>query len=299
MERLKDIEKKIKRIKITKRLTKALSLVALNLIYKNQKKLTGVKLYSDEIRKIFHILIKKMENEISHPFIKTDKDENTILILILTSDKGLCGNYNVLIFETLNELVKKLEGKKREFYAVGKEGVKHLRKNQINISKHYFKVSENPTVDHADEITNDIIEAFLYKDIDTVYILYSKFISFVYQKPVFFKILPIDKDIFTVLKDEEKDLESEYLRFLLEPSGEKIFSNFINKYINSIIYKVLVEASLSENASRHMAMQKATNNAEEMVNILVKRFKRARQENISRELEDIILTSQALKKISY
>lgn len=314
MERLKDIRKKIKSIKRTRRVVRTLEMVALNQLHRGQKKIEGSKIYSNELGKILYILIGISKNGISHPFFRINnyKDENNVLILILTSDKGLCGNYNILIMDVLSRLLKELKDKKIKYLVVGKKGAPLLKETVLKeyevhlpkyILKEYFNISENPTFEHAENITNDIEETFLKKEIDSVYIIYTKFISVLYVKPVFFKILPLNMELLSKIvaefNKEEKDFKSEHFRFIFEPSVQEIFLDLIHRYLVSKIYEVLVEASLSENVFRHLAMGKASSNAEEIINSLIRKYNRIRQLNITKELEDIIKTSEALKEAGY
>jgi len=314
MERLKDIRKKIKSIKRTRRVVRTLEMVALNQLHRGQKKIEGSKIYSNELGKILYILTGISKNGIPHPFFRINnyKDENNVLILILTSDKGLCGNYNILIMDVLSRLLKELKDKKIKYLVVGKKGSALLKETVLKeyevhlpkyILKEYFNISENPTFEHAENITNDIEETFLKKEIDSVYIIYTKFISVLYVKPVFFKILPLNMELVSKIvaefNKEEKDFKSEHFRFIFEPSVQEIFLDLIHRYLVSKIYEVLVEASLSENVFRHLAMGKASSNAEEIINSLIRKYNRIRQLNITKELEDIIKTSEALKEAGY
>jgi len=337
MERLKDIRKKIKSIKRTRRVVRTLEMVALNQLHRGQKKLEGSKIYSNELGEILYILTEISKNGISHPFFKinsyetehyknnyykfnnfktnkskSSRDENNVLILILTSDRGLCGNYNILIMDVLSRLLKELKDKKIKYLVVGKKGSALLKETVLKeyevdipkyILKEYFNISENPTFEHAENVTNDIEETFLKKEIDSVYIIYTKFISVLYVKPVFFKILPLNIElvskIFAEFNNEEKDFKSEHFRFIFEPSVQEIFLDLIHRYLVSKIYEALVESSLSENVFRHLAMGKASSNAEEIINSLIRKYNRIRQLNITKELEDIIKTSEALKEAGY
>ena len=207
-------------------------------------------------------------------------------MIVVTSNRGLAGGYNT----NVTKLITAGEFNKEDLYiyAVGNKGKDILMRRGYEIKADYSEMIEAPLFKDAKEICDTVLESFAAGEIGEIYVAYTVFKNTVVHEPKLLKLLPVEFD------DQELDKEEKLTPMNYEPEEEEALDIIIPKYITSILYGALVEASASENGARMQAMDSATSNADEMIETLALQYNRARQSSITQELTEIIAGAEAL-----
>lgn len=289
MANLKDIRKRIISVKNTQQITSAMKMVAAAKLRKAQERTEKARPYADKMMEVLGSLALRTDPS-SHPLLARRPVRGKVMLIIITSDRGLCGAFNQNIIRTTEHFV--LENRKKYsdivFTIIGKKGYDYFRKRDVNRYKNYTGISGKIDYELASRITGDMIEVFLTQATDEIYLLYNRFRSAVTQEIVFDRLLP-----FTRPKVPEGEMVLEYI---FEPSEEDILDDIIVKNLEIQLFRALLESEASEHGARMTAMDSATSNAEEMIEKLTLDYNRARQESITNELMEIVGGAEALKK---
>ncbi|SDN42551.1 F0F1 ATP synthase subunit gamma [Desulfonauticus submarinus] len=286
---LRDIKRKIDAVKKTKQITKAMNMVASAKLRNAQLRIERFRPYADKYFEIIADLAARADASV-HPLLEKREDIKRVGIILVTSDKGLCGAFNTNLCNAANKLAqsKKAEGKEVKFICVGKKGRDFIRKTEFEILDAKVEVLNHFDFQLANEVGEMVIDKFLLKELDEVYAVFGKFVTVVKQDPTTTKILPVE----SVESDAEGGSGSEYI---FEPSVEGLLAELLPRYVKVQIYRSLLDTSASEHAARMTAMDNATKNCDELVNSLTLVFNKARQASITAELMDIVGGAEALK----
>lgn len=283
---LRDIKRKIDAVKKTKQITKAMNMVASAKLRNAQLRIERFRPYADKYYEIIADLYGRADASI-HPLLEKREEVKTVGILLVTSDKGLCGAFNTNLCNAANKLAleKKAEGKEVKFICVGKKGRDFFKKTEFEVIEAKADVLNNFDFQLANETGEFLISKFLNQELDEVYAIFGKFVSVVKQDPVVSKILPVESEA-------EAGASSEYI---FEPSVEGLLAELLPRYVKVQVYRALLDTSASEHAARMTAMDNATKNCDELVNSLTLVFNKVRQASITAELMDIVGGAEALK----
>jgi F-type H+-transporting ATPase subunit gamma len=299
---VKDIRRKIKSIKSTRQITKAMELVATSKMKKAVDNAVRLRAYGYLAFSILSKLSKKHSN--LHAFFKSRERKN-ILVILFTTDKGLCGGLNANLFRKVSKLLERLKEKypnaKISFAASGKKGAEFLRRIGKNVEFVFPAFSLNTKFSDTLAISRIAMKGFEKGDYDEVAIVYPDFVSTLVQKPVVKALLPFSVETFSEMLSElgskfgnvarmtEKDIE-----YKLEPSPEYILKNIIPQLVEMQIYQAVLEATASEHSARMLAMQNATQAATDLLDGLVLTYNQARQAAITSEIAEIAASSLLL-----
>jgi F-type H+-transporting ATPase subunit gamma len=289
MASLRDIKNKITGVKKTKQITKAMNMVASAKLRGAQNRIERFRPYADKFYDILVDLASRVESGI-HPLLARREVVASIGIVLVTSDKGLCGSFNANLCATALRLAqhKEAEGKTVKFICIGKKGRDFIRKTKYEIVAQFPEHMNNFDFQLASETGNLVIEGYLSGLFDEVHIVYGKFVSIVKQEPSVAQILPAQ----TGSAPEAAGPKSEYI---FEPSVEGLLAELLPRYVKVQMYRGLLDTSASEHAARMTAMDNATKNCDEMVGSLTLAFNKARQASITTQLMDIVGGAEALK----
>jgi F-type H+-transporting ATPase subunit gamma len=247
--------------------------------------------YADKMHDVLISLAKGSDRE-SHPLL-AQRPRKTVEVVVVTSDRGLCGAFNTNIIKAAQTIIN--DYKKNEFEvsvsAAGKKARDYFKRRDIKVRNAWTGISGNVTFSSAEEIANNIKEAYIDETIDEVVVVYNAFKSMVTQTITSAKLLPLAP----VEEEQESADESETADFIYEPSMEAIFDRLIPRNVDIQIYRALLESSASEEAARMSAMENATQSCNEMVERLTLQYNKARQASITGELMDIVGGVEALK----
>lgn len=301
MASMRDIKRRKGSIQSTQQITKAMKLVSTVKLQKAKTKAEESKPYFDTMYQTVRSILSMSEN-ISHPYLDGGAGSKKGVIVI-TSNRGLAGGYN----SNITKLITKGDFSKEdlEIYAVGKKGRDTLERNGYHIAADYSEVMEEPSYHDAMHIGRRVLEAFEKGEIGEIYLAYTIFKNTVVHIPVLVKLLPVCTDDFAGEQYCRGSLSGDDAGQPEEQQGPTAPMNFemeevdaldllIPKYITSMIYGGLLEASASENGARMQAMDSATSNAEDIIEELTLLYNRARQGSITQELTEIIAGAQAI-----
>ena len=292
MATLRDIRKKIKAIQSTKKITKAMKMVAAAKLRKVQDRMLNFRPYATSMQTVLYSLARVAEREI-HPILAV-RPRKTVEVLVMTSDRGLCGAFNTNILRSATQYIDSLkrEGFELSFSAVGRKSRDYFRRRSLTTRKSWVGLSGRITYTDAQEIATDIIENYTNETIDEVVLIYNEFKSLATQKLSILKLLPIVE-----LEGEGAATEHAalYGDFLYEPSAEILFDRLLPKYIEIQVYRALLESSAAEEAARMTAMENATKNCGELIDKVTLLANKVRQAGITKELMDIVGGVEALK----
>lgn len=292
MPTLRDIRKRLKAIQSTKKITAAMKMVAAAKMRKVQDRMLNFRPYASRMQIVLSDLAKVAEREI-HPLL-TLRPRKTVEVLVLTSDKGLCGAFNTNILRAAANYIKSLEheGVQLSVSVVGRKARDYFRRRNVKMRKVWIGLSGRVAYSHAQEIAGDLIENFINETYDEVVVIYNEFKTMLSQKVNIFKLLPIG-----AIESEESVKEpSMFGDYLYEPSRQVVFERLLPKYIEIQIYRALLESSAAEEAARMTAMENATKNCSELINKVTLLANKIRQASITKELMDIVGGVEALKE---
>jgi len=292
MATLRDIRKKIKAIQSTKKITKAMKMVAAAKLRKVQDRMLNFRPYATSMQTVLSSLARVAEREV-HPILAV-RPRKTVEVLVMTSDRGLCGAFNTNILRSATQYIDSLkrEGFELSFSAVGRKSRDYFRRRNLTTRKSWVGLSGRIAYTDAQEIATDIIENYTNETIDEVVLIYNEFKSLATQKLSILKLLPIVE-----LEGEGAATEHAalYGDFLYEPSAEILFDRLLPKYIEIQVYRALLESSAAEEAARMSAMENASKNCDELITKTTLIANKLRQAGITKDLMDIVGGVEALK----
>lgn len=307
MANLKDIKSRIQSVENTKKITRAMKMVAAAKVKKAENNVKASRPFSEELIKAFKKLLRAVGNSPNgalniklpienYPELLKKRDIKTAGILVITSNKGLAGAYNANVIRNVIKQVKeyKEQGIKAKLFIVGQKGISSLKRKiaelDSEIVQTYTQVANEISAAGAERIAHDIADNFVSGQIDTIEIFTTKFKNMMSYAAEKWTLLPIS------LEDTEEETATAIEPLMIfEPSEQSVLQKLVPLYITNTIYQSLLEAQASELASRMTAMSAASNNAEEMIRTLTIDYNKARQWAITQEILEVVSGADALK----
>jgi F-type H+-transporting ATPase subunit gamma len=283
---LREYRARIRSVESTKKITRAMELIAASRIIKAQQRAQSAAPYARELTRAVSAVATY--SNVDHPLTTETTDSNRAAILIVTSDRGLAGAYSSSVIKEAERLVEKLKGEGKEvaLYVSGRKGVTYLNFRRREIAESWTGHSDQPTYDVAKEIGETLIAEFLTEDtgVDEVHVVYTRFRSMLTQEPTAVRLLPLE-----VVEGEERPSQDDLLPlYEFEPSPAEVLDGLLPKYVQSRIYFALLQAAASELAARQRAMKSATDNATELIKKYTRIANQARQAGITQEISEIV-----------
>jgi F-type H+-transporting ATPase subunit gamma len=292
MANIRLLDKRRKSIRNIRKITRTMELIATARFKKAMDRAAAATDYTQRITQIVRDLANS-GSEISHPLLQTRSEPKKAVMLALTSNRGLCGGYNSSVLRVLlanrNELVNKVENV--ELYVSGKRGINGLKFKNLRVDKSFTQFEDKPAFADVAVIANELMERFISGDIDRVDVAYTRFISSSKQEAIVETLLPL-AGLDTGSKSEaaSKPVDYEFL-----PSAESILEEVVPASFRVKLFKCFLDAAVSEQIARMVAMKGATENAGDMIGALSMTYNRARQARITREIMEIIGGVEALE----
>jgi F-type H+-transporting ATPase subunit gamma len=291
MPGLKDIQRRIKSVKNTEQITKAMKMVSAAKLRRAQENIEAARPYAEKMQELVTSLVSMSSSE-SHPLLAGKGGPKAGLILI-TSDRGLCGGFNTYLIRKAEDFMAERAPGDVSLSITGKRAIDYFKRRDIPTLEARPATSGAPSYEAARQTAIKFIGLFLSGELDEVHLIYSEFISALTQTPVVQRLLPLAPP---ESEEGEKEEGAEAAtEVLYEPSVDKVLADLLPKYIEVQIYRALLESAASEHGARMTAMDAASRNASEMIGSLTLRFNRLRQAAITSELMEIISGSEALK----
>ncbi len=283
------LRRRIKSVDSTKKITRAMELIAATRVVKAQERANASRPYSEEITNVVIDLIRAGAGK-SHPLLRPNPEATTSAVVAISSDRGLCGAYNSTIIRNTERRIKAIEaaGQQYSLIVVGKKAFTYFRFAGYRIDESFLGVTDMPTYEHAREISGAIRSRYESGELATVDLAYWQFLSAGNQEAVTRRFLPLE-----VPSEDESTSTTGELEY--EPSPTGILDEILPRYLESRLYSALLDASASEYAARQRAMKAATDNAEELKKTLSRIMNRARQDAITTEIMEIVGGAEALK----
>ncbi|MEE2770481.1 MAG: ATP synthase F1 subunit gamma [Pseudomonadota bacterium] len=263
----------------TKKITSAMQLVASSKMAKSQRAMSSARPYADTISKLMQKVAESYEGQ--HPFFEKRKSKKAIYIVI-SSDRGLCGGLNIVLFKTLLKVLK--QSKQENLCVIGNKAKQFFRRVGGNVLAEETHLGDQPSKHSIDRVIKPALDGFLAGEFDKVYLVYNKYVNVMTQEPTVAKLLPIEK---TTQDNTNWD-------YIYEPDAESIIDKLVYKYIDSVVYKAVLENLACEQSARMIAMKSATDNAQTVIDDLNLAYNKARQAVITTELSEIIAGADAV-----
>jgi F-type H+-transporting ATPase subunit gamma len=293
MANLRDVRLRMRAIRQTLQVTKAMNLISTSKLRKGRRALEDTEPYFTRIQKSMYDIVSCVDNVRSDFFgKKNENDESRSAIVVIASDKGLAGGYNANIFRQVGKLCPEL--KNPVIITIGSIGARYFAHSSLLTLENFSFKSQMPTLDDTKEIADYITSQFLWGVFEEVHIVYTHMYSAIKLQPAVIQVLPLSAQKIQETITQSGGEKRVGLRFEYIPSEEAVFDALVPIYLKGIVYGALVEAYTSEQSARMAAMEEASKNAEDMLEKLQVFYNRARQAAITQEMSEIIGGSSAL-----
>ena len=287
---LRVVRRRIRSVQSTKKITRAMELIASSRIVRAQQRVEASRPYAVQLTKAMEDLARQ-SGAVQHPLLEDRERPTKAGVLVFTSDRGLAGAYNANVLKIGEGLLRDVRGRGLEpvLYVVGKKGIGYFRFRGVPMRHQWQGFSEVPPYEEAQRIGRTLIEDFANEEIDELHAAYTDFRSAFTLRATSQRFLPIAPEEVT-----GKGLSVVHPEYLFEPEPEAILDHLLPQYLVTKVYAALLESAASENASRRRAMKAATDNAEELIKVLTRQANRARQDEITTEIMEIVGGAEAL-----
>ncbi len=290
---LRVYRRRIRSVQSTKKITRAMELIAASRIVKAQQRVNAAQPYARQITRVISALAS--QNNIDHPLLQEKPDASRAAVLVITSDRGLAGGYNANALKTAASLEArvKTEGKSAVPYLVGRKAVGFYKFRGREVADSWTGFSEQPTYEDAKKVADVLIAAFLAPTeeggVDEIHVIHTEYASALTQKPVANRILPL-----VVEESDAPPPEGALPLYEFEPSASALLDSLLPRYVETRVFAAMLESAASESASRRRAMKAATDNADELIKSLTRAANSARQAEITQEISEIVGGAAAL-----
>ncbi|HEV2860376.1 MAG TPA: ATP synthase F1 subunit gamma [Pyrinomonadaceae bacterium] len=298
MANLLDIRRRIKSVKNTQQITKAMKMVSAAKLKRAQERAVAARPFATKMAEVLNNLSQYAGEDYHHPLLDARGDERYLLVLV-TADKGLAGAFNANLIKAAQAFIREHEGKTVEILAVGRKGRDFFRRRPVEIVGEYVGLTGKGRIDHSEalEIARDVMRRFTEDEgIDKVFILFNEFRSVMSQRVVVDQILPVSRGE----EETEGDASSapaeaqNLVGYKYEQPPEQIFGQLLPRLVETQVYRALLESVASEQGARMTAMDSASKNAGELIQTLTLNMNRIRQASITREIIEIVSGAAAL-----
>lgn len=283
---MRDISRRIKSIKSTQQITKAMKMIAASKLRRAQEGVTAARPYAKKIQEVLGHLAANSQ-EYVHPLM-AEREVKKVGLVVVTGDRGMCGGYNANIIRLAEQLTAELN-KPVAYVAVGRRGRDYFRRRDRQLAEEVVSIGDNPTFIQSQELARRIMAMYNEGIFDEVHLVYTEFKSAMSQKPMTMKLLPVQAAA------GETGAAAKEIDYIFEPSAAGVIDVLLPSYVETIVYRALLEAKASEHGARMTAMSSATDNAVEMIANLTLILNRARQAAITKEISEIVGGAAALQ----
>nr|Q477Z2.1 RecName: Full=ATP synthase gamma chain; AltName: Full=ATP synthase F1 sector gamma subunit; AltName: Full=F-ATPase gamma subunit [Dechloromonas aromatica RCB] len=282
----KEIRNKIKSVENTRKITKAMEMVAASKMRKAQDRMRAARPYGEKIRRVAGNLSHAL-TEYRHPFL-VNREQAAVGLILVTSDKGLCGGLNSNLLRVAVSKMKEFEsqGKKLQATCIGNKGFGFMQRSGAKIVSHVTGLGDTPHLEKLIGAVKVQLDAYMNGEIDALYIGYTRFINTMKQEPVFEKLLPLSGDAVGSAKTKWD--------YVYEPEAKSVIDDLLIRYVEALIYQAVAENMASEQSARMVAMKSASDNAKTVIGDLKLVYNKARQAAITKELSEIVSGAAAV-----
>ena len=285
----KEIRGKIKSVENTKKITKAMEMVAASKMRKAQERMRSARPYSEKIRSITANLAQA-NPEYTHPFLVEQHASKTIGFIVVTTDKGLCGGMNTNALRAATTKIRELEqaGNKIEAVAIGNKGLGFLNRIGAKVVSSATQLGDTPHLEKLIGPVKVLLDAYQDGKLDAVYLVYTKFINTMKQEPMLEQLLPLAED------HTKAEKQAHSWDYLYEPDAQTVIDELLLRYVEALVYQAVAENLASEQSARMVAMKAASDNAGNVIGELKLVYNKTRQAAITKELSEIVAGAAAV-----
>jgi F-type H+-transporting ATPase subunit gamma len=287
----KEIRNKIKSVQNTRKITKAMEMVAASKMRRAQERMRAARPFAAKIRNVA-ANITLANPEYRPPFL-VEREVKNVGIILITTDKGLCGGLNTNILRMLTNSMKSWDGDKKDILctAIGTKGFQFLNRIKANLVSHAIHLGDKPLLDDLIGTIKVQLDAFENGEVDEIYLCYNRFINTMKQEPVIEKILPLPREN---LEQSQQEKVAYGWDYIYEPDAQTVLDDLLKKYIEALIYQAVSENMASEQSARMVAMKAASDNAKNLIAELQLDYNKTRQAAITKELSEIVSGAAAV-----
>ena len=293
MPSVRDFRTRIRSVKSTEQITRAMKLVAAAKLRRAQERIITARPYAGKMREVLASLASRTEPD-RHPILAR-RPEKRVIVLVLSADKGLCGSFNTNILNRARAFLDGLSDRDVKVDVVGRKAREWFQRRNYAVRRVVVDIFRALSLQHAQEIATDLVRSFVEKECDAVYMIYNEFKSAIQQRVVVEPLLPIPRETFAAEEKKEEALPGGEEDYIYEPSQEELFTSLLPKHVDVQVYRALLESSAAENGARMAAMDNATRNAGEMIESLTLQMNKIRQASITKEILEVVSGADALK----
>jgi F-type H+-transporting ATPase subunit gamma len=292
---VQDIRRRIRSVANTRKITRAMELVAAAKLRKAQARIEAMRPFADRMLELMAGTARASTSVRGLPLLQQREQERAVALVPLTGDRGLAGAFNSQVLRRSLALERQLraEGKQVRWVGVGRKGVGSLRFRRFDLTGEFAGFTDQPAYADAQAIAHRVAELYTDEEVDRVTIIYNAFESALVQRVTIRDVLPLSED---VLETDEAEREQDALQgdFIFEPEPEEILARLLPVYLETELYRALLESAASEHGARMTAMRNASKNAGELIDDLTLRMNRARQAEITQEILEVVAGADAL-----
>lgn len=291
MAKIRQIKRRIKSVESTRQITKTMEMVAAAKVKGAQSRIEAARPYAIKMMEVLNSVAQHVPPG-SHPLLEVREPAAAAVIVPLTSNRGLCGAFNTNVVRRAEALYERerSKGVRAGFVVVGKKGRAALRFAGYPVEAEFVDVSDRPSIDEAREIAGKLVSMYLGRRTDKIFLVFNHFKSLLDQRTIDHLLLPVRQE-----EIEEAPARGIEVEHLFEPTSREVLARLLPSYIDTLVYRALLESAASEHAARRTAMKRATDNAGDMIEALTRVFNRARQAQITQEIAEIVGGAEALR----
>ena len=282
----KEIRGKIKSVEGTRKITKAMEMVSASKMRKAQERMRHARPYSDKVRNIAANL-SQANPEYKSPYMRTGGTSKIAGVIVVTTDKGLCGGLNTNILRAVTSRMREWQtaGISTQAVAIGNKGLGFLNRLGVKVVSHVVQVGDAPQLDRLIGPVKVMLDAFVAGEVDSVHLCYARFINTMKQEPVIEQLLPLSAERLQQTTEEKAAYGWDYI---YEPDAVSVIDELLTRYAEALVYQSVAENMASEQSARMVAMKAATDNAGNLINELKLIYNKTRQAAITKELSEIV-----------
>ena len=299
MAKPRELKRRIRSVQNTRKITKTMELVSTSKLKRAQDRVVGARPYAQALAEVIGELYSPDLAE-RFPLLRQPGQSRRgtgvrrVALLLITSNRGLCGAFNANLIREARRRVDELEAQDAhtELHLIGKKGISYFKFTRRNVASQRVDIGDRPTLRHAEELAKPLMDRFAAGDLDAVDVVFAKFNSAVSTPPTTMRILPVTPP---TKRRSDGQKATAAVNYILQPSAEAILKELVPLYVQNQVYRALVETAAAEHGARRTAMKNATDAGQDMLTILQRTFNRARQAQITQELAEIVGGAEALK----
>jgi F-type H+-transporting ATPase subunit gamma len=290
-----DLKRRVRSITNTRKVTKAMELVASARLRRSQMRIESMRPYADRMLELM-AGVSQAAGAVRLPLLERRENVERVAIVPVTADRGLAGGFNAQVIRRSLAVMRELQadGQEAVWFSTGRKAASTLRFRRLNVAQSWAGFSERPSYTDAQAVAHAVSEAFVNREVDRVVIVYNAFVSALVQRVTVRDLLPVPQDLLQAAGEAERDALGATPDFIYEPEPEEILARLLPVYVETELYRALLESAASEQGARMTAMRNASKAAGELIDNLTLAMNRARQAEITQEILEVVAGADAL-----